>query len=87
MKQIVYFLFACGFLCGCATSQAPEKKVSAKQTIPIMKKEKTRPITKKPEPDNRKAGAAMLFMEQAEEDMDPSNNVIVIPPKKKKKKE
>ena len=35
---------------------------------------------KPPETENRKAGPAMLFMEQAEKDMDVNDSVIVTPP-------
>ena len=51
-------------LAGCQSSQ--------KQTMTYPKKP--------PETENRKAGPAMLFMEQAEKDMDVNDSVIVTPP-------
>ena len=70
MKQFVLFFSICFFLCSCATSP-PAKK----NTL----------YFKKPDSTERKAGPAMMFFEQAEEDRDPYD-VIVIPPDKKQDK-
>jgi len=67
MKQLILFFFICFFLCSCATSPPAEKSTY---------------YPKKSDSTERKAGPAMIFQEQAEEDLDPYN-VIVIPPDKK----
>ena len=70
MKRFALFFSICFFLCSCATSP-PAKK----NTLYLKKSDST----------GRKAGPAMIFQEQAEEDRDPYN-VIVIPPDKKEDK-
>ena len=70
MKQLILFFSICFFLCSCATSPPAEKPTY---------------YPKKSDSTERKAGRAMLFQEQAEEDLDPYN-VIVIPPDKREDK-
>lgn len=70
MKQFALFFSICFLFCSCATSQ-PAKKPTY--------------YPKKSDSTERKAGRAMLFQEQAEEDLSPYN-VIVIPPDKKEDK-
>ena len=70
MKRFVFFFSICFFLCSCATSPPAEKPTY---------------YPKKSDSTERKAGPAMIFQEQAEEDLDP-HNVIVIPPGKKQDK-
>ncbi len=70
MKRFVLFFSICFFLCSCASSP-PAKKSTY--------------YPKKSDSTERKAGPAMIFYEQAEEDLDPYN-VIVIPPDKKQDK-
>ena len=70
MKRFVLFFSFCFLLCSCASSP-PAKKSTY--------------YPKKSDSTERKAGPAMIFYEQAEEDLDPYN-VIVIPPDKKQDK-
>jgi len=67
MKQLILFFSICFLICSCASSPPAKKSIS---------------YPKKSDSTERKAGRAMIFQEQAEEDLDPYN-VIVIPPDKK----
>lgn len=65
-KYLACSLFACLLIMGCSSSH---------QNSTMM-------YPRKPaDTDNRKAGRAMLFYEQAEKDLDVNNSVIVVPPK------
>lgn len=70
MKQLILFFSICFLISSCASSPPAKKSTS---------------YPKKSDYTERKAGPAMLFYEQAEEDLDPYN-VIVIPPDKKEDK-
>ncbi len=70
MKQLILFFSICFLICSCASSPPAKKSTS---------------YPKKSDSTERKSGPAMIFYEQAEEDLDPYN-VIVIPPDKKEGK-
>jgi uncharacterized protein YceK len=69
MKVKFIFIIIVLVLSGCSS----EKQVT--RDYPI----------KPPDTSGRKAGAAMLLYEKAEEDLDVTNNVTVTPPPEKKK--
>ena len=72
MKRFVLFFSICFLLCSCATSPPAKKPPS---------------YPKKSDSTERKAGPAMIFYEQAEEDLDPYNVIVIPPDQREDKKE
>ena len=76
MKNILIIFSAALLLVSCSAKEQLRKKNSST----------TEYLERKPGSSDRKAGAGMMLMEQAEKDADPSADLIVIPPDPNKEK-